>query len=342
MLDLDSLIAQAELETGLDPAVVAARSPGARVSGLLKIPGHSRGAVWTPAEEQFLAENIGFMDEQELAEALGRTVPAIKIRRYRHLELAAPGHGHRFLSANRMAHALGIDGHTTVKLVDRGLLPAWRYSHRQIRLARRSTFLRWAVNPMHWPYFLRSVRDTSRLNDDHLRRLVERQKSRWKDEWWSTGQVADYHGIHHTDVNRAVHAGRIAGLKFGNWWILRSEATRPGLFFSTGSGSGGHDWSEEADCFILIGVALGVKQEALAALMDWPVRTVSSRLRALRQRGHIPDLVAKYGLKLYYDPRTGQLDGSWADYGYKFPRLKLVATRSTRGAARLQRRRRSR
>ncbi len=339
MLDLDALIAEAELETGTAPALVAARSPEVRVSRVVKVAGGGHSA-WTETEELFLAENIGFLSEADLAAALGRSLAAIKIRRYRHLEVAGPSVNDAFMSAHRVAEALGVDGHTAVKVVDRGILPTWRYSRREMRLIRRVTFLRWATNPLHWCYFGRSVRDTSRLGDAHLRRLIERRQRRWNDEWWSIGEVAAFHNVDHTDVNRYAHAGKIRGVKFGNWWFLRSEATRPGLVFHKGKGAAqayARQWSEAADCFILIGTALGVKQAALAALMGWPGKTVSSRWAALRKNGQIPALIARYGLKLHYDAPTGQVDGSWADFGYKFPRLKLTDTRSTKGAARLRR-----
>jgi hypothetical protein len=39
------------------------------------------------------------------------------------------------------------------------------------------------------------------------------------------------------DINRYLHAGKLNGVKWGNWWYLRSAATRPGLVFYKGKGA---------------------------------------------------------------------------------------------------------
>ncbi|MCG3208655.1 MAG: hypothetical protein FOGNACKC_02267 [Anaerolineae bacterium] len=326
MLDLDELLDQAvaegELESGLDPALVAARSPRVTVRPDITATA-SQAAGWSTAEECFIANYTGHYSDAEIAAALGRSVGAVKIRRYRHLRIAGASVNLDFMSATRVAHALGIDGHSAIKLADRDILPVWRYSEREIRLTRRTTFLRWAVNPLNWVYFIRSVRDTSRLGDAHLRRLIKRQKQRWPDEWWSIGEVAQYHGVGHTDVNRYIRAGKLTGVKWGNWWVLRSEALKEGLYFFKGKGAAqDSDWSEAADVFLITGVALGVMQQTMAGLMNWPLKHLTYRLQTLRRSAIIPDLIAKYDLAIEYNPGTGDLRADWADYGYLFPRVK--------------------
>lgn len=327
MLDIDTLldqaVAEAELEAGFDPALVAARSPDVAVRETITAAPSTRPPGWSLAEERFLAQHTGRYTEAEIAAVLGRSVSAIKIRRYRHLQIAGASINPDFISGHQMARALGIDGHSVILLADRGILPTWRYSDREMRLTRRITFLRWAVNPLNWIYFVRSVRDTSRLGDERLRQLIERQKRRWPDEWWSIGEVADYHGVYHTDVNRAMRAGKISGVRWGNWWFLRSEALKPELVFFKGKGSAqGEDWSEGADVFLITGAALGVMQKTIAGLMRWPLKRVAYRLKVLRQTGIIADLIAKYGLAIEYNPNTGDLCADWADYGHLFPRLR--------------------
>lgn len=326
MLVLDDLLEQAlaegELESGLDPALVAARSPGVAVRPPITAEAR-QVAGWSAAEERFVTAYTGFYSDAELAAALGRSVAAVKIRRYRHLKIAGASRHAELMSANQIATALGIDSHTAIKITDRGLIHTWRYSEREMRLTRRVTFLRWAVNPLNWVYFIRSARDTPRLGDAHLRRLIERQKTRWGDEWWSIGEVADYHGVEHTDVNRYIQAGKLTGVKWGNWWILRSEALKPGLVFYKGKGAAqGKEWSEAADVFIITGVALGIMQIDLAALMGWTVKTVAYRLKTMRELGLVADLIAKYGLAIAYNPTTGDLHAEWADYGHMFPRAR--------------------
>lgn len=333
MLDLDTLdldtildqaVAEGELSVGVHPDIVARRFPQVRVAAEIITSATTRSPRWTAAEDQFIRDHVGYYTDSEIALALGRSPSAVKIRRKRHLRIAAPSTNRaEFMSAHQVARALGIDGHQVIDLADRGLLPTWRYSEREFRLTRRVTFMRWAVNPLNWIYFIRSVRDTSRLGDDSLRRLIERQKQRWRDDWWTGSEVAAYHGVHHTDVNRMMRAGKLAGKRWGNWYYLRSEATKEGLVFFKGKGAAqGDDHSEEADCFIIIGVALGIMKIDLAPLMKRTVKQVAYRLKILREQGIAQDLIDKYGLAIQFDPDTGELRGEWDDYGWMFPRVK--------------------
>lgn len=326
MLDLDCVLNQAmaegELESGIPSELVAIRSPGVQVRTQIAATA-SQSASWSMEEDAFLLANMGRYTESEIGLAMGRSTASVKLRRYRGLEVAGLSHNKDFMTGHKVARALGIDGHSAVKLADRGILPTWLYSDREMRTMRRVTFLRWAVNPMNWVYFVRSVQDTRRLRDAHLRRLIERQKVRWDNEWWSIGQVATYHEVEHTDVNRYVHAGKITGVKWGNWWFLRSEALKPELLFFKGRGSAqGDDWSEEADLFLITGVALSVKKITLAAMMNWSIKKLAYRWRVLHKQGFIPDLIAKYDLLLDYNPTSGELSGRWEDYGYLFPRVR--------------------
>jgi len=315
---LDQAVAEGELEAGVDPALVAWRSPGVQVrDGIAAREAGNQG--WTADEERFLAQCVGRFSEAEIAAVLGRSVSAVKIRRSRHLGLPGASRRPELITGHQMGAALGIDGHAVVALVDRGIIPAWRYSELEMRLTRRVTFLRWAVNPLHWVYFLRSVREPERFGDGHLRRLVERQKTRWGDEWWTSGEVAAWYGVHHTDVNRYVHAGKLTGTQYGNWYFRRSEALKPGLVFYKGMGAAlGDVWNEEADLFLLIGVALGVQQAEIARRMGWPLKRLVYRWQLLRRGGLIDPLIDKYGLVVTHHPQTQRVRARWEDYGYMF------------------------
>lgn len=91
---------------------------------------------------------------------------------------------------------------------------------------------------MNWVYFIRSVRRPERIRDERLRRLLVKRKVTWGDEWWTTGEAAEFHGVESTDVQRYIVAGRLPAVKYQNWMVLRSEATRPGLRFFRGRGRG--------------------------------------------------------------------------------------------------------
>src|SRR4030065_1828531 len=103
---IESVVAQAGLESGIAPAVLAAR--GMRVMPVMVEEYRRSGWAnrWTPEEEQFLREHIGLMGDAEIGAALGRSTAAIKIRRQRK---GIPAHSKRpgWQTGNGAAKALG-------------------------------------------------------------------------------------------------------------------------------------------------------------------------------------------------------------------------------------------
>lgn len=282
----DSLMAEGELAAGLPPALVAVRNPLAWVNPVIFVEAPTRPPRWTDAEETFLRNHLGILSLGEIGARLGRSEDAIKIR-YTRRRYPAPSRRPGWLTGRRVGEILHLDIHAVCSLFERGLMPLTRLpGERGILAMRRITLYRWAINPDHWPYFIRSVQDTSRISDPHLRRLIERQKERWGDEWWTPGQVAAYHGVDHTDVNRLIRHGKIAAMDYGNWWIRRSEATRPDLVFHKGKGAGMAEyaeshWSPAADAFIRQGKRAGLIWAEIARQMKRPVSSVSHRGRNL-------------------------------------------------------------
>jgi hypothetical protein len=245
-MDIGNLIelsvAEAERQNGLPMQWIASNH---NVGGLMiarnsQSPGtcYSCAPRWTEAEDEFLRERLGWLSLEEIAAHLGRSPNAIKLRYQRGLHLPAPSKHPDWLTGHAVAQALGVDGHNAVKLIDRGHLPGRLLpGERMMRVVHRVTLYRWAVNPMNWIFFKPSVDDLGRIRDPHLRRLIERQKERWHDEWWRPGEVAAYHGVDHTDVNRYIHAGKLCGVKWGNWsrppnpaWFSTKARVRPNAF----------------------------------------------------------------------------------------------------------------
>src|SRR3970040_1040829 len=105
---IESVAAQAGLESGIAPAVLAAR--GVRVMPGVGEEDRPRGCAnrWTPEEEQFLREQIGLMSDAEIGAALGRSAFAIKIHRQRK---GIPAHSKRpgWLTGNGGAKLMGGD-----------------------------------------------------------------------------------------------------------------------------------------------------------------------------------------------------------------------------------------
>jgi len=96
----------------------------------------------------------------------------------------------------------------------------------------RQAFRRWVLNPLNWPYF-----KPDQVRDPELKRMLAKRAARWGDEWWSTRQVADYHGVITGDVKRYIVMGRLqafqlpvslSGRHFDRSWsnhfILKSVA----------------------------------------------------------------------------------------------------------------------
>jgi hypothetical protein len=298
MFDLDSLIAEAELESGVDPAIVGSRHPGAQVSGVIETGrvNPAKSFRWSLSDLRWLDENLPVLNTNELATRLGRTENAIKIVQVRRgiiVKSKRPG----WVTAHQAAALLGIDVHAICFLTDTGRLPSRVLpGGRRIRMIRYVTLLRWAVNPENWLYFFNSMRDTARILDPHLRRLIERQKARWGDEWWTIGEVAAYHGVEHFDVNRAIRRGEIKAVKWSNWKILRSEATRPEVRFLKGKGAArsvlfDERWSKEADAFLLDCRRQWVRWAVIAKKMKMKQANVQYRYYCLVKRGETTSLV---------------------------------------------------
>ncbi len=347
MTDLDQLIelatTQAETATGLPVSWIAANHGRMANLALPNAPAPSprmpawRMPAWTVREDQFLERNLGWMSIEQIAAQLGRTVNAVNLRWKRDLKLPAPSKAPGWLTGQGVARIFDVYVHAVMKWIDRGLLPGRTLPNkRKIRMVRRATLRRWAVNPMNWIYFMPAIKTLDRISDPHLRALIKRQKERWNDAWWTPGQVAAYHGVHHTDVNRYLHAGKLKGVKWGNWWILRSEATKPGLLFFKGKGAAqGFDWNEEADAFLLLARAVGLSWIAIGVLMNgWSGPRVAHRAGAIRRQGQIPLLIGKYGLQIEHTAATGDLFADWRIYRHRFPHLEAAVERFQRGTVR--------
>lgn len=196
--------------------------------------------LWTEAEDAFIRENLGWMTDEEMGAALGRSAQAVHLRWDREMRLPGPSKAQDVITAHKAAAVLGIDAHKVVHWVDMGLIAGRIMAGgRVIRLIQRETFRRWVLNPMNWVYF-----DIHKVQDVELKRMIGKRAKRWGDEWWTTRQVADYHGVETGDVKRYIYLGRISSVRlpislggrareraWSNHFVLKSEATRADLRF---------------------------------------------------------------------------------------------------------------
>jgi hypothetical protein len=335
---LDAVVLQEALAAGRDPALLAGAYGAARtIAAARQTPGapHPSRATsanrWTAAEQQFLETWAGELGDEEIARRLGRSMTAVRVRRLR-CGLRGPMVYADYLTAHDMSRALGIDVHQVCVLIERGHLPAEiaPLPTRKVWRMRRAHFLVWATRPDNWPFFYRSVRRPERLGDEGLRRLIVRQKARWlapdgrPDEWWTPGEVAAYHGVEHTDVNRAIRLGKLAAVRWGNWMVRRSAAVAPGVRFLKGKGTTTlHLHGTPAgDAFLVLAAAVGIPFSQIARMTRRGGHSSSQvRLAALHRAGHTPWLIRHFGLPVVYREADDALWADWRPLAHRFPRL---------------------
>jgi hypothetical protein len=199
-----------------------------------------RPARWTAEDDHFLRDNLGKLEEAEIARKLGRSVIGVHLRWKRDLQLPAPSKAPGVLTANEVARRLGLDGHTIGWFVDKGFLPGRMMpGQRKIRLIKQEDLEKWVTTSSHWPYF-----DVDRVRDAALQQKIREAMTAWGDEWWTTKQVAKLHGVTVKDVLRYIKHGKIRAIQIEHsrggryenrawrpWYVLKSEATRDDLHF---------------------------------------------------------------------------------------------------------------
>jgi hypothetical protein len=297
---MDRILFDVELEEGRAPAFVVAG--GNLFSSTVKKANFKgkRYAVWSPEEDQYLRENHGWKTEEEIARHLGRTAVSVHLRWKRDLHLPAPSRHPDYIVAHQASQLIGVDNHCIVHWCDVGIIPSRALpSERHIRVIYRKSFDRWVVSPSSWIYF-----DWTHIPDPRLRRLCELRAARWGDEWWTTKQVAQFHGkdVSTQDVLRLIMRSEIPAVQISasrsgrhknptwlNWFVRKSDAVK--AVFMRGSGAGRDlQFSARADAWMLKArFELGMSWQAIARSMKM-------------DRSREP--IRKHILKLVQDTRT--------------------------------------
>lgn len=337
-LDLDELLESAVLEAALaggrDPKLAARQFGVSRViaAGVARgdVPApataHGQANRWSPEEMAFLRANAGVLGDAEIGAALGRSENAVRVQ-VRRKGLMTPVKHPDYLTAQAAARVLGVDVHAVCGWIDRGLLAAELapLSDRKVWRIRRTAFYAWAMRPENWVYFIRSVRRPERIRDERLRRLLVKRKATWGDEWWTTGEAAEFHGVESTDVQRYIVAGRLPGVKHQNWMVLRSEATRPGLRFFKGKGAGVFERSgtPAGDSFIVLAAAVGIPWAHISRMTrNRSLGGAWTRWEAMKRRpGYVPWLIRAFGLPVLYRAGDGAVWTDWRPLAHRFPAL---------------------
>jgi len=241
---VDSAVALAEAETGSWPSLSGRGRVGIPTVGVKRLVG-PRGRRWTPEDDDFLRRRVGWMAEPEIARRLGRTVTAVHLRRERDLHLPCPRRHPEWLTLEQVAVGLGIDSHSAAALADRGILPARTLpAVAKMRVVDKQAALDWIADPLHWLYFhpervgqfkpqgQRHMGRPDVVFWRHARKAVDERRKTWKDAWLRPPVAAQLIGLpsrggeKQTSLNKAIRMHLLSAARWGNWWILRSDALR--------------------------------------------------------------------------------------------------------------------
>lgn len=297
-IDLDDLLAESYLESGVKPSVVAKRTGKAGAKRVAKLQGVAasgkrRAPEWNVEDVAFIRANVGVMSDDQIAEALGRTAVAVKVRRKR-LGLPTLSKAPQLLTAMGVSRTLNAEVHTVCHWIDTGILQGRRMpGPRQIRLVERVALYRWAVNPNNWPLF-----KPERVTDPKLKRLIALRAARWGDEWWTTRRAADYFGVTPKDILRKIvimhqlpgmqvinRSGRHAISGWSNWFVKRSDVMAADLVFRRGKGSNASlDFADGLCEFLQLARAIGLPYPVIAKLVGWKLRDTAQRIQNIGKR----------------------------------------------------------
>ena len=125
---LEAAVLEAALADGRSPMLAARQFGTARVIAAGAAAGAREyrspfGDQWSAEEMERLREWSGVLGDEEIAERLGRSTAAVRVRRIRR-GLPGPTVHPDYLTARGAATALGVDVHAVCKWIDLGLLAA--------------------------------------------------------------------------------------------------------------------------------------------------------------------------------------------------------------------------
>lgn len=245
------MIDDIELAASLAEAETGARGAAAKLPLSMAEDEKQKARVWTAEEDAYVREHYGRASLQEIADELGRTFASVLIRVKRELHLVAPSKAPDILTAEQVSWGLGMGcGKSVHKLMDDGLMPHRKLPEREpksrstTRIVDRQALLLWMLKPENWVYFrpervgtlcAQGKRELSERYDfafwESAHELVMAARSAWKDEWLTPGQVAKELGLKwgSRPINAAIHRGQLKAVRWGNWWIRRSDLPAKGM-----------------------------------------------------------------------------------------------------------------
>lgn len=281
---IEMIVTDAEISTGRPPEWVLAH--GAQIHRPMQAGKISvRSPRWTPEEDAYLRENLGYIPMDEIAQRIGRSTDAVRVHFIRR-GFCSPRNLPGYISTREVAEILGVDTHAPPNWVDLGILPGEQipYPGRINRRVRIGDFKRWLIHPTSWVYF-----KTGRIKNGSLRHLVELAQARWGDEWWTTRQAADYLGVTAKAVLAQIQRGRIKGFHavgldrrktqaWALWFVRKSEIEH----YRMPTYSDSRKFTPAADTFMLKArLEWELPPSVIARMMKRTERQIDFRIRLL-------------------------------------------------------------
>jgi hypothetical protein len=198
-----------------------------------------RNRKWSDGEIKFLRESMGYLTEPEIGAILGRPWKGVHLKRKR-LGIPPTSQTPGWLAVEQARLKLGMkDGRPISGWVRRGFVKGHILGGpRKICMVHEISLRRFVLNPMNWPRF-----EPERVCDPWLRRLLERQRKRWGDEWLTPQQASKLIGLDVRQIQQYVKMGRLTAVhmmnkdgrgneqtRWAHYLVLRSEIERVKIY----------------------------------------------------------------------------------------------------------------
>lgn len=242
--------------------------------------GRGHAGSWTAAELRFVDKNVGRLSYRQIGQKLGRTRTAVLIQIKRRGIARASKRGS--LTARDVGELLGMDGKAVGELINRGLLKARVLPlDARIYAVEEHDLLRFCLRPESWLY-VPSIRkqEWHRIKSAKFRRFIQIAQAKWGDRWLSLSEATAEIGVCNSILDRWYNEGRMPGLRWNVVYVRRSD-----LLEMYAANTTFHRYSPGFDRFLLLGRAMGLTYDQLAAMSGKTRQHVAYRLRNLLDSG---------------------------------------------------------
>ena len=206
-LVISQIVDDALISSGYSPAVLQAK--GGKLRAITGACRTVRNPNWIKEEDDLIRTRLGDLSYGEIGSIIGRSSNAVMVRAKR-LEAGGPTHRSGWITIHKASILIGVDVHSFSGWVKHGIIKGEiaKTTYQNVTMVNFEYLKYWLTRPNHWPYF-----KVKKMRPGYLRNLVEKAQQRWGDEWLTTRQMADMHGMAYVNlINFHIRAGKIPGL----------------------------------------------------------------------------------------------------------------------------------